>query len=64
MIRQYLKDSLHWLHLLCFKRRTFVREIERLSGRQALRVSLKVYLYPYPAGLILFCGLGLASEFA
>ncbi|MFN0124528.1 MAG: AAA family ATPase [Blastocatellia bacterium] len=64
MIRQHLKDSLHWLHLFCFKLRTFRREAEKLSRWQAVAVFLKIYPWLWLGGLVLVCVIGLASEAA
>ncbi|NOT63748.1 MAG: hypothetical protein HOP19_26335, partial [Acidobacteria bacterium] len=64
MIRAYLKDSLHWLHLFCFKLHTFKREAERLSRGQAGVVFLKVYPWLWLSGWLVLCGIGLTSEFA
>lgn len=64
MIRAYLKDSLHWLYLFCFKLRTFMLEAETLSRWQAVAVFLKIYPWLWVGGLVLLCVIGLTSEWA
>ncbi|MGH9843154.1 MAG: AAA family ATPase [Blastocatellia bacterium] len=62
MIRAYLKDSLYWLHLFCFKLRTFMQETEKLSRGQAVAVFLKVYPWFVVLNLILLTVIGLTCE--
>ncbi len=62
MIAYHLKDSLHWLHLFCFKLRTFDREAKELSRWQAVAVFLKIYPWLWMSGLGLLYVIGLTSE--
>jgi hypothetical protein len=64
MLRKYLKDSLHWLHLFCFKLRTFEREADKLTRWQALAIFFKVYPWLLLVGVVLLGASGLASELA
>jgi len=47
MMRQYLKESFHWLHLAFFKPITLQAEAERLTKKEALKIYFKVF----PIGL-------------
>lgn len=58
MIGYHLKDSLHWLHLLCFKLHTFGHEAKELSRAQTVAVILKVYPWLFLFGVILFAAIG------
>lgn len=60
----YLKDSLHWLYLFCFKVDVYMRVTEKLSPGQAVAHSLIVAPWLWLGGLILLCGIGLTSEVA
>ena len=62
MILAYLKDSLHWLHLFCFKQRTFEREADELSRKQTVTVFLKVYPWFWLGGLLLLLGIAETRE--
>jgi len=52
-MRQYLKESFHWLHLVFFKPITLVAEAERLTRKEAV----KTYLRIFPIGLAIILAL-------
>jgi hypothetical protein len=64
MMRKYLKESLHWLHLAFFKPITLKAEASGLTRRQARRVYLKVLPVQLAIVLLLVPVVGILSQFA
>ena len=60
----YLRESLHWMHLTFFKPMTLAAESEKLPRKQAIIIFLKVY--PVAAALysLLLVTVGGACELA
>ena len=66
MIRHHLKDSLHWLHLYCFRQQAFDWKVDehRFHSRwERLAVVLKLYPWFFLAGLLLLAMIGISCEF-
>ena len=63
-MRKYLKESLHWLHLLLIKPITLEAEARGLSKRQALRVYLNLLPVQLTFGLSFFALIGVLVDSA
>jgi len=63
MMLQYLKESLHWIHLTFLKPITLKEEGGRLSRKEAVTTYLKVFPVGLTIILVLVIALGIFCEF-
>src|SRR5215831_19245668 len=64
MMRKYLKESLHWLHLAFFKPVTLQAEAGGFTRRQAVRMYLRVLPVQLAVIVIVVVFAGILSELA
>jgi hypothetical protein len=63
MMLAYLRESLHWIHLLFFKPHTLEEEAKGLSRKESLVIYLKVFPVTFTMALLLLLAIGGISTF-
>jgi hypothetical protein len=62
MLRAYLRDALHWMHLAVFKPLTLQAEAQGFGWKEALAIYFKVMSVWFPISLGLLAALGSMYE--